>query len=43
MFLQQFPEARDQEVAIEAGKEYQQLLADERSEHKIRIFNDYEQ
>lgn len=42
MVTQQFPEARDEEVAHEAGKEYQMLLSDERSDHQIRIFSDYE-
>lgn len=42
MVLQEFPETRDEDVAHEAGKEYQLLLADERTDHKIRVFNEFD-
>lgn len=38
---QEFPNTRDEDIAHEAGKEYQLLLADERDDHQIRVFFDF--
>lgn len=38
----QFPDIREADVSYEAGKEYQLLLADERGDHRINVFYDFE-
>lgn len=40
---QEFPNTREEDIIYEAGKEYQLLLADQRDDHGVRVFYDFEE
>ncbi len=43
MAEQEFPNTREEDIIYEAGKEYQLLLADQRDDHQIKVFNDFDE
>ena len=40
---QEFPNTREEDIIYEAGKEYQLLLADQRDDYQIKVFNDFDE